>query len=66
MSDNEQDRVEKKAEPVKAKDEAGVSEHLNIKVKDTQGATIYFKVKKTTKLQKLMDAATYDGKHAAH
>ena len=56
MSDNEQDHIENKAEAIKAKDEAASSEHLNIKVKDTTGATIYFKVKRTTKLGKLMDA----------
>eukprot|EP00485_Elphidium_margaritaceum_P003638 CAMPEP_0202700810 /NCGR_PEP_ID=MMETSP1385-20130828/13972_1 /ASSEMBLY_ACC=CAM_ASM_000861 /TAXON_ID=933848 /ORGANISM="Elphidium margaritaceum" /LENGTH=109 /DNA_ID=CAMNT_0049358081 /DNA_START=149 /DNA_END=478 /DNA_ORIENTATION=- len=31
-------------------------EHLNLKVKDQDGTEVYFKVKKTTKLKKLMDA----------
>mmetsp|Transcript_12123 Transcript_12123/g.19422 ORF Transcript_12123/g.19422 Transcript_12123/m.19422 type:complete len:104 (-) Transcript_12123:67-378(-) len=31
-------------------------EHLNLKVKAQDGTEVYFKVKKTTKLKKLMDA----------
>ncbi len=32
------------------------SQHLNLKVKAQDGTEVYFKVKKTTKLKKLMDA----------
>merc|ERR1711994_120507 len=44
-----------------ANNDAGTSqnrapEHLNLKVKAQDGTEVYFKVKKTTKLKKLMDA----------
>eukprot|EP00475_Leptophrys_vorax_P033703 TRINITY_DN5341_c0_g1_i1.p1 TRINITY_DN5341_c0_g1~~TRINITY_DN5341_c0_g1_i1.p1 ORF type:complete len:113 (-),score=42.97 TRINITY_DN5341_c0_g1_i1:182-520(-) len=32
------------------------SEHLNLKVKSQDGSSVYFKVKKTTQLRKLMEA----------
>ena len=32
------------------------SEHINIKVKSQDGSEIFFKIKKTTQLKKLMDA----------
>ena len=42
------DNNEQQAQPNK--------EHLNLKVKAQDGTEVYFKVKKTTKLKKLMDA----------
>ena len=35
---------------------AKAPEHLNLKVKSQDGNEVYFKVKKTTQLKKLMDA----------
>ena len=35
---------------------AGDNQHINIKVKAQDGTEIYFKIKKTTQLKKLMDA----------
>jgi small ubiquitin-related modifier len=37
-------------------DEKPGGEHINLKVKAQDGSTVYFKVKKTTQLRKLMDA----------
>lgn len=45
--------TEEQANP--AQDTAN-KEHLNLKVKAQDGTEVYFKVKKTTKLKKLMDA----------
>ena len=36
--------------------EAGKDQHINIKVKAQDGTEIYFKIKRTTQLKKLMDA----------
>ena len=35
---------------------AGKEQHINIKVKAQDGTEIYFKIKRTTQLKKLMDA----------
>lgn len=35
---------------------AGDNQHINIKVKAQDGTEIYFKIKRTTQLKKLMDA----------
>jgi small ubiquitin-related modifier len=43
-------------EDVKPKQEASASEHLNLKVKSQDGNAVFFKVKKSTQLKKLMDA----------
>ena len=47
MSDN--------GSPVQHKPEDGPSEHLNIKVTDNNNE-VFFKIKRTTQLKKLMDA----------
>ena len=36
--------------------EGGKDQHINIKVKAQDGTEIYFKIKRTTQLKKLMDA----------
>jgi small ubiquitin-related modifier len=38
--------------------EAGDAEHINLRVNDPQGNEVFFKIKKTTQLKKLMDAYT--------
>jgi len=49
--------VEKEAEKSAEKEvEGGDSVHLNLKVKSQDGNEVYFKVKKTTQLGKLMNA----------
>lgn len=48
---------ESKGSASKDKDASGgSSEHLNLKVKSQDGNAVYFKVKKSTQLRKLMDA----------
>jgi small ubiquitin-related modifier len=37
-------------------EDKGASEHINLKVVSQDGSEVYFKIKKTTQLRKLMDA----------
>ena len=37
-------------------DKGGKSEHINLKVKSQDGNEIFFKIKRSTQLKKLMDA----------
>ncbi|PHJ24127.1 ubiquitin-like protein smt3 [Cystoisospora suis] len=38
------------------KDDAGEKEHMQLKVRSPDGSEVYFKIKKKTKLEKLMQA----------
>ncbi|KAH8916458.1 small ubiquitin-like modifier [Atractiella rhizophila] len=59
MSDAEQAAPATQAKPE--------TEHINIKVTDQSGAEVFFKIKTTTKLGKLMDAyADRQGKQREH
>ncbi|KAF2073662.1 hypothetical protein CYY_005012 [Polysphondylium violaceum] len=54
MSDNNNNNNNNNNEEVKK--EGGDQEQINIKVLDSNGGEVFFKIKKTTPLKKLMDA----------